>query len=97
LEGQPLAGLGGESLSSSYQSLVNQVANNAAAAKTNATATTTVQQTLQDQQQSVSGVSLNDETVNLLQQQQAFQAAAQVVTTVNAMYTTLLATMAAVA
>jgi flagellar hook-associated protein 1 FlgK len=91
---QSLTGLNGQSLSSAYQDLVNQVANTAATATTNATATQDIQQTLQSQQQTLSGVSINDETVNLMQQQQAFQAAAQVVTSVNAMYTSLLAAFA---
>jgi len=91
LESQPLTGLNGESLQSSYQGLVNQIGNGAAAAKTNATATQAVQQTLTAQQQALSGVSINEETVNLLQQQQAFQAAARVVSAVQAMYVSLLA------
>jgi flagellar hook-associated protein 1 FlgK len=90
VESKSLSGLNGESLASSYQDLADQVGNSAAAATTNATATSTVQSTLQAQQQSLSGVSINEETVNLMQQQQAFQAAAQVVQTVNSMYTSLL-------
>ena len=70
---------------------MNQVGNSAAAATANATATQNVQDTLTAQQQTVSGVSLNEETVNLIQQQQAFQAAAQVVTTVNQMFASMLA------
>jgi flagellar hook-associated protein 1 FlgK len=89
-ESQSLKGLNGESLQTSYQGLVNQVANSAASAKTNAQATQTVKDTLTAQQQSLSGVSINEETVNLMQQQQAFQAAARVVSVVSAMYTSLL-------
>jgi flagellar hook-associated protein 1 FlgK len=96
LESQPLTGLNGESLQSSYQGLVNQVANSASAATTNVTATAAVQSTLTSQQQSLSGVSINEETVNLMQQQQAFQAAAQVVTTVNAMFVSMLDAFASV-
>jgi flagellar hook-associated protein 1 FlgK len=90
LETQPLSGLNGESLATSYQDLVNQVGTSAASATTNATATASVVSTLTAQQQAVSGVSINEETVNMIQQQQAFQAAAQVVQTINTMYTTLL-------
>jgi flagellar hook-associated protein 1 FlgK len=90
VETQTLSGLNGQSIQSAYQSLVNQVANSAASAKTNASATSAVQSTLQAQQQSLSGVSINEETVNLMQQQQAFQAAARVVSVVSAMYTSLL-------
>jgi flagellar hook-associated protein 1 FlgK len=94
LESQPLTGLNGESLQSSYQDLVNEVGNSAASATANATATQNVQDTLTAQQQTVSGVSLNEEAVNLIQQQQAFQAAAQVVTTVNQMFNSMLAAFA---
>jgi flagellar hook-associated protein 1 FlgK len=91
LESASLPGLGGESLESSYQNLVNDVGNSAATATTNATAAKNVQDALSAQQQGVSGVSLNEEAVNLIQQQQAFQAAAQVVTTVNQMFASMLA------
>ena len=91
VEAQALPGLSGETLQSSYQNLVNQVSNTAATAKSNSTVAQAVQQTLSAQQQSLSGVSINEETVNLLQQQQAFQAAARVVSVVQSMYTSLLA------
>jgi flagellar hook-associated protein 1 FlgK len=97
LESQSLTGLSGESLQSSYQNLVTQVGNSVASATNNVTATAAVQQTLTTQQQSLSGVNLNQETINLMQQQQAFQASAQVVSAVQQMYTTLLDAMAAVA
>jgi flagellar hook-associated protein 1 FlgK len=93
LESQSLTGLGGESLTSAYQNLVTQVGNSVASATNNVTATAAVQSTLTTQQQSLSGVSLNQETINLMQQQQAFQASAQVVSAVQQMYTTLLDAM----
>ncbi len=40
-------------------------------------------QQLQDENGSVSGVSLNEEAANLIQYQTAYQAAAQVVSTIN--------------
>jgi flagellar hook-associated protein 1 FlgK len=87
-----LTGLNGQSLETAYQNLVNQVGNTAATANNNATAAQSVQTALTAQQQSVSGVSLNEEAVNLIQQQQAFQASAQVVSVVNQMFTSLLDT-----
>ena len=74
----------------------HQGGNTAATAKTNASATQTVVNTLTAQQQSLSGVSINEETINLMQQQQAFQAAARVVSTVQAMYATLINAMGGV-
>jgi flagellar hook-associated protein 1 FlgK len=78
-------------LQQGYQALVNQVATDTSAAKQNATATQAVQNTLQTQQASVSGVNLDEEASNLMQQQRSFQAAAQLITAVNAMMTTLIA------
>lgn len=85
LASAPIASLGGQSLKDTYQALVNQVGTSTAAATQNATATQAVQDTLQSQQSSLSGVSLNEEAVNLIQQQQAFQAAARLVSAVNQM------------
>jgi flagellar hook-associated protein 1 FlgK len=90
LGSSPLTSLNGQTLQQSYQALVNQVATGTAASKQNATAAQAVQDTLQNQQSSLSGVSMDEEAVNLMQQQRAFQAAAQVVTTVNTMMQTLL-------
>jgi flagellar hook-associated protein 1 len=83
LQSQPLAGLDGSTLNDSYESVVNNVSNAAAAAKTNAEATQTVQDTLTAQRESLSGVDLNEEAVNMMTQQRAFQGAARLITTVN--------------
>ena len=87
---QPVAGLNGTSLNDSYQAIINGVASQTAAAKTNAQATLTVMNTLQAQRESLSGVSLDEEAVNLMKQQRAFQGAAKLVTTVNDMMQTVL-------
>jgi flagellar hook-associated protein 1 FlgK len=90
LESQPLAGLGGQSLKDNYQSLINQLGDNAAAAKQNAQATQVVQDTLTNQQQALSGVSMDEEAVNLVRQQRAFQAASRVVSAVDDMMKTII-------
>ena len=46
--------------------------------------------TLQAQRESLSGVSLDEEAMNLMKQQRAFQGAAKLVTTVNDMMQTVL-------
>jgi flagellar hook-associated protein 1 FlgK len=74
-----------------YSNLVLQVGNLGANAKANATASDLSVQQLTDQRSSVSGVSLDEESTNLIKYQRAYQAAARVVTTVDAMFTTLLA------
>jgi flagellar hook-associated protein 1 FlgK len=84
-------GLNGQSINQAYQGMVNDVATQTATATADATATAQVVTTLQNQRQSLSGVSLDEETVNLLQEQSAYQAAARVITTVNTMMTDLMA------
>jgi flagellar hook-associated protein 1 FlgK len=82
--------LSGQSINQAYQSMVNDVATQTATAASDATSTAQVVTTLQDQRQNLSGVSLDEETVNLLQEQNAYQAAARVITTVNTMMTDLM-------
>jgi flagellar hook-associated protein 1 FlgK len=90
LESTALESLGGASLKESYEAMINGVATSAAAAKSNAEAATTVRQTLEAQRESLSGVSLDEEAVNLIKQQRAFQGAAKLIQTVNEMMQTLL-------
>src|SRR5262249_3578936 len=90
LESAPLVGPDGSNLKDSYQTMVNTVATNAAGAKTNADATQTVKDTLEAQREALSGVSLDEEAVNLMKQQRAFQGAARLITAVNEMMDTVL-------
>ena len=90
LNTQGLSSLNGSSLQDSYQGLIDNVAGQVATASTNAAAGKAVFDTLTAQQQSISGVSLDEESVNMLTQQRAYQGAAIFITTVNSMMTTLL-------
>ena len=90
LESAPLVGLNGASLKDAYQTTVNTIATSAAGAKTNAEATLVVKDTLQAQREALSGVSLDEEAVNLMKQQRAFQGAARLITVVNEMMDTVL-------
>jgi flagellar hook-associated protein 1 len=90
LQSAPLGSLGGSTLTQAYEQLVNNTATSAAAAKTTAEAASTIRQTLEAQRQALSGVSLDEEAINLIQQQRAFQSAAKLITTVNEMMNTLL-------
>ncbi len=90
LQSVPLAGLNGATLTDSYETMINGIATAAAGAQTNATATQTVVDTLQAQRESLSGVSLDEEAVNLMKQQRAFQGAAKLISTVNDMMDTVL-------
>jgi flagellar hook-associated protein 1 FlgK len=90
LESTKLSSLKGASLKENYQGMVNGVGVAAATAKTNAEATTAVQQTLENQRESLSGVSLDEEAVNMMRQQRAFQAASRVISAVDEMLKTII-------
>jgi flagellar hook-associated protein 1 FlgK len=90
-ESSPLDSLKGSSLKDSYQSMINGIASAAATAKTDADAAQSVQDTLEAQRQALSGVSLDEEAVNLMKQQRAFQGAAKLISTVDDLMKTLLA------
>lgn len=90
LETQPMQGLGGQSLKDSYQNLVDGLGVSVASAKTSADAADTVSDTLGAQRQALSGVSMDEEAVNLMREQRAFQGAARVISAVDEMMQTLL-------
>jgi flagellar hook-associated protein 1 len=90
LAAQPVTSLNGTSLNDSYQSMVDGVATQVATAKTNAQAAQSVQDTLQSQRDSLSGVSLDEEAINLVKQQQAFQGAARMISIVQQMMQTVI-------
>jgi flagellar hook-associated protein 1 len=80
----------GESPTDSYANIVAQSGNLASEAQADVTASTTSLNQLNDQLGSISGVSINEETANLLNYQNAFAAAARVVTTVDSLTTDVL-------
>jgi flagellar hook-associated protein 1 FlgK len=70
-----------------YSNLVFQVGNQVSQAQSEQTAVGLVQQQLTDQQGAVSGVSLDEEAVHLIQYQGAYEASANVVSIVNQLLT----------
>lgn len=68
-----------------YSNLVGQAGNLAAQAQAEVSASTTNLNQLNDQRGAVSGVSVDEETTNLLNYQRAYEAAARVVTTVDSL------------
>ena len=66
-----------------YSTLVGQVGSATSNTSADADSSSLILQQLQDQNGSVSGVSLDEEASNLIQYQSAYQAAARVVSTVN--------------
>ncbi len=73
-----------------YANLVLQVGNYGANAKADVTAGDLSLRQLTDQRSAISGVSLDEETTNMIRYQRAYQAAAKVVTTVDQMLQTLM-------
>ncbi|HVM94660.1 MAG TPA: flagellar hook-associated protein FlgK [Terriglobales bacterium] len=68
-----------------YSNLVFQVGSAASNTSAEVDAANQILQQLQDQRNSVSGVSLDEEAANIIQYQTAYQAAARVVSTIDAM------------
>jgi flagellar hook-associated protein 1 len=80
---QPLAN--GQTPIGSYSSIVFQIGSQTSNTSTDLDSANLILQQLQDQRASISGVSLNEEAANLIQYQTAYQAAAKVVSVVNAL------------
>ena len=75
----------------SYSNLVLQVGNFGANAQAEVNASNLSVQQITDQRSAVSGVSLDEETTNMIRYQRAYEAGARVVTTVDSMFSTLMA------
>jgi flagellar hook-associated protein 1 FlgK len=81
----------GETPGDTYASLVYQVGSLTSSANAESTATTASLLQLNDQLSSVSGVSVDEEAANLITYQQSYEAAARVVSTIQAMFTVTMA------
>jgi flagellar hook-associated protein 1 FlgK len=80
----------GSTPADAYAAVVYQVGSSASDASTESSAIGLNLQQLQSQQGSVSGVSVDEETTNLLRYQTAYQAAARVIDTIQQLNTTIL-------
>ncbi|WP_291327512.1 flagellar hook-associated protein FlgK [Desulfovibrio sp. UCD-KL4C] len=81
------------SLSEYLSQTVSRVGAAASTAETQVTCDTAAAQMLYDQQQSISGVNVDEEMINLTRQQQQYQAACQIITTSRDMFDTILGMM----
>jgi flagellar hook-associated protein 1 FlgK len=81
---------GGQTPTDYYSSIVANVGNDVSNGSAELTSTQLALTQLQDQMGSVSGVSLDEEASNMVQYQRAYDAAAEVVTTVNDMLYTVI-------
>ncbi len=80
----------GQNPTDAYAGFVQSIGSSSASASSDLTATNTALTQLQSQQSSESGVSIDEETTNLLRYQQAYQAAAQVINTMNSLFSVVL-------
>jgi flagellar hook-associated protein 1 FlgK len=81
---------GSASLEGAYAALVGSIGNKTSQVEVNQKAQTNLLTQAQQAQQSVSGVNLDEEAANLLRYQQAYQAAARLITTAQTMFDTIL-------
>jgi len=82
--------LSGQTLSNAYATLVGQVGSAGQAANFAATTAQGVLSQVQSVQQSISGVNLDEQAADLVNYQQAYQAAAQVIASAQALFQSLL-------
>ncbi|MDQ7979110.1 flagellar hook-associated protein FlgK [Paraburkholderia sp. SARCC-3016] len=81
---------GGTTLTNGYAEFVNNVGNTASNLESMATAKSSTLAQIQSQQQSVSGVNLDEEATNLLEYQQMYQASSKVIQTAQSLFQTIL-------
>ena len=78
----------GESPTEAFASLVNSVGDDASQASAESTAVQATLTQLTNQQSATSGVSIDEESSNLIRFQQAYEAAAEVITTIRSLFNT---------
>lgn len=83
-------GLGGISVNKFWAQQTQDIASKTSSARNKANADTLIRESLDAQRASVSGVSIDEESINLLSYQRQYQGAAQVITTAQQMFDTLL-------
>jgi flagellar hook-associated protein 1 FlgK len=81
---------GTQSVYDIYNNAVSQVAVDTRSAKANAATESSLLESVIDRRASITGVNLEEEAANLIRYQQAYQAAAQIITTANDVFDTLL-------
>ena len=82
---------GGQSISSAWRDAAQQVGADSQAASSLASASSLVRQNLEAQRSAISGVSVDEESINLLSYQRQYQGAARFITAVDDMTQVLLA------
>jgi len=80
----------GTTLTNGYAEFVNNIGNTASNLQSMSQAQSSTLSQIQAQQQSVSGVNLDEEATNLLQYQQLYQANSKVIQTAQSLFDTIL-------
>lgn len=91
LQGQALTGLDGRSPTGFWQDTVSAVGSQASASNSTAIASSIVRESLESQRSAMSGVSIDEESINLLNFQRQYQASARLITVVDELTQTLMA------
>ncbi|MCA9113780.1 MAG: flagellar hook-associated protein FlgK [Planctomycetaceae bacterium] len=86
----PSDGLGGSTLDDFYEQLITQVTVDSSTATTVANGFESFRQSLLNQRQQFSGVSLDEEAVKVLEFQRSFQSAARLISTIDELFDVLL-------
>jgi flagellar hook-associated protein 1 len=94
-EASAVNALSGGSAEQSYQAFVTQVGGDVQSAQNSQSTSQSLLTAIGNQRQSVSGVSLDEEMTNLIQFQQAYQASARVMSTIDTTISSLLSMVAA--
>ena len=89
-EAQAVSALTGGSAEQSYQAFVTQVGGDVQSAQNAQSTAQSLLTAIGNQRESISGVSLDEEMTNLIQYQQAYQASARVMSTINDTFSSLL-------
>lgn len=90
LGNEAVSGLGELSIQKFWSQQATDIASKTASARNKANADAIIRESLDAQRASVSGVSIDEESINLLSYQRQYQGAAQVITTAQQMFDTLL-------
>ena len=85
-----VSGLGGKSITEYYAEYIGALASHARNAADDVVAKNTIRDTIYAQQQAISGVSLDEEAINLTRYQRAFQGTARYITVVDELLQTVL-------
>ncbi|MBW3541491.1 MAG: flagellar hook-associated protein FlgK [Planctomycetes bacterium] len=86
----PLASLGGDSLNAYYNRIVSQVTQGSAGEATIAGGLADFRDSLQNQRDQFSGVSLDEEALKILEFQRSYQSAARLISVIDELFRTLL-------